>query len=78
MTIVFSTHQPDHAAAVADDVALMFKGGSVTAGTVVDTMTAARLSDLFGVDVRRAIVDGGNGADAFVPVWDLNAGASLP
>jgi iron complex transport system ATP-binding protein len=71
LTIVFSTHQPDHAAAVAEDVALMFRDGTVVSGPLQETMTTERLSQLFGIEVRRATVAGGGQTVSFVPVWNL-------
>ncbi|HEY4131460.1 MAG TPA: ABC transporter ATP-binding protein [Gemmatimonadaceae bacterium] len=72
MTIVFSTHQPDHAIAVADDVALMFRDGEFATGPVSTTLTPARLSLLFGIDVGvTAIGEGAERRDVFVPLWNL-------
>jgi iron complex transport system ATP-binding protein len=49
--VVFSTHHPDQALAVATD-ALLLKDGRVEAsGQAADVLTAARLSALFGVAV---------------------------
>ncbi len=74
ITIVFSTHQLEHASAVADDVALLFGNGRIEAGSVAATTTADSLSELFGVEVRRAVIDGdlnqpGARRETFVPVW---------
>jgi iron complex transport system ATP-binding protein len=72
-TIVFSTHQPELAAAVADHVVLMFANGSVRFGTTASVLTAQALTELFGIDVRRAVV--GTGTDSrevFVPSWDMS------
>lgn len=72
-TIVFSTHQPELAAAAADDVVLMFKGGAVVAGERAAVLTAERLSEVFETTVKRARVDGEHGTrDVFVPTWDLD------
>ena len=72
-TVVFSTHQPELAAAAADDVVLMFKGGAVVAGERGAVLTADRLSEVFEVAVRRARIDGDHAArDVFVPAWDLD------
>jgi iron complex transport system ATP-binding protein len=74
MTVVFSTHQPDHAVAVSDDVALMFRDAPFVCGPTHETMTAERLSRLFGIQVRQIAVDlDGNARRAvFVPMWRLN------
>ena len=74
-TVVLTTHQPEHAAAVADDVALLFRDGRVVAGPATETMTADRLHALFGVAVHR--VPGGPGRpDILAPVWALDDRAS--
>ncbi len=72
MTIVFSTHQPDHAVAVADDVALMFRDIGVVAGTVTSILTPERLSRLFGIELGVAAVgEGATRREVFVPIWNL-------
>ncbi|HEY4133327.1 MAG TPA: ABC transporter ATP-binding protein [Gemmatimonadaceae bacterium] len=71
-TIVFSTHQPELAAAAADDIVLMFKGGAIVAGERASVLTAERLSQVFEIDVRRARIDGDvNAREVFVPAWNL-------
>jgi iron complex transport system ATP-binding protein len=73
LTIVFSTHQPDHAVAVADDVALMFRDRDIVTGPVASTLTSARLSQLFGIDVGVASVSEGLARrEVFVPLWNLS------
>lgn len=51
--IVLSSHDPDQAAALADHVLLLNRSGPLAAGPVRDIMTAANLSRLYGVPVRR-------------------------
>lgn len=50
--VVFTTHDPNHALAVADDVALMMPDGEVRCGPVATTMGEADLARLYGVDLR--------------------------
>ena len=70
-TVVLTTHQPEHAAAVADDVALLFRDGRTVTGPAPATLTPDRLHALFGVPVHR--VSGGPGQpDAFVLDWALD------
>lgn len=49
--IVLSTHDPDHAFAVADRVALMREGGVVAAGPPADVLTPDQFQAVYGVDV---------------------------
>lgn len=53
--IVLSTHNPDHAFAVADKVALMHDGRIVASGPPGDVLVAERLTDVYGVamSIRR-------------------------
>lgn len=47
--VVLSTHNPDHAFAVADKVTLMHDGRIVASGTPGDVLVADRLSAVYGV-----------------------------
>jgi len=49
--IVMSTHNPDHAFAVADQVTLMSDGGVVAAGRPEAVLVADRLSAVYGVSM---------------------------
>lgn len=51
LAIVLSTHDPGHAFACADRVALMKAGRIVALGTPQDVLTPQRLRDLYGVEV---------------------------
>ena len=51
-TVVFTTHDPNAAAAVADQVLLMKKGELVAAGTVAQTLTRGLLTRTYGGDVE--------------------------
>lgn len=65
--IVFSTHQVQHATAVADDVLLMGEAGQIC-GRTREVLTEPHLSELFGVDLRQVSVGDGEIATAFVPI----------
>jgi iron complex transport system ATP-binding protein len=54
VTIVMTTHQPQHADIVADDVALIFAADRVVAGPAEEMLTPALLGELFGVSLYRA------------------------
>ena len=49
--IVFATHDPDHAFLCADRVALMHQGRMIALGTPDETVTAAYLKTIYGVEV---------------------------
>lgn len=63
--IVLSTHDPDHAFAIADRVALMRNGQILSSGTPRDVLTNDRLHSVYGVgiDVERLA----SGATVCVP-----------
>lgn len=50
--ILFTTHDPNHALAAADDVLLMMPGGSEVHGTVADMIEPGKLSELYGAAMR--------------------------
>ncbi len=49
--VLLSTHDPDHAFAVATRVALMHDGTVIAEGRPGEVLTPARLRDVYGVDV---------------------------
>ncbi len=51
LAIVLSTHDPDHAFACADQVALLRGGQMIALGPPQETLTAAMLKRLYGIDV---------------------------
>lgn len=51
LSIVLSTHDPDHAFACASSVALLANGRIAAAGTPAKVVTSRRLKEIYGVDV---------------------------
>ncbi|OQB27011.1 MAG: Iron(3+)-hydroxamate import ATP-binding protein FhuC [Chloroflexi bacterium ADurb.Bin180] len=51
-TVVFTTNDPNSAAAICDEVILMRGGRILAAGPIADTLTAEHLSATYGVDVE--------------------------
>lgn len=51
-TILFTTHDPEAAAILADNVVLMREGRVLAAGTFEETFTSERLSQTYGVPVE--------------------------
>jgi len=59
--IIFTTHDPNHALAAADDVLLMMPGGGEIHGPVSQMIEPDKLSELYGVPMRWVDVDGPTG-----------------
>ncbi|MEN3930197.1 ABC transporter ATP-binding protein [Microvirga sp. W0021] len=51
-SIIFTTHNPNHALNVADDVLMMMPDGSTIHGTVNETLKTDNLTRLYGVDMQ--------------------------
>ena len=58
ITTVFTTHEPDLVAAVADYVVLMRAGQTLAAGTLAQVFTSENLSQTYGVPVKVVQVEG--------------------
>jgi iron complex transport system ATP-binding protein len=58
MTIVFSTHMPQHAVEIASDVLLMTSGSSYVCGPTADALSAENLTALYDLPIARADFDG--------------------
>jgi iron complex transport system ATP-binding protein len=56
--IVFTTHDPNHALAAADDALLMMPDGSALFGPVAETLTPVHLERLYGVPMRTVDLPG--------------------
>ncbi len=70
LAIAFTTHQPNHATAIADKVLLMLPDSQTLFGPTDEVMTEASLQALYGIPVR-AVRLGGRSRDetAFVPLF---------
>jgi iron complex transport system ATP-binding protein len=66
-TVVLSTHNPDHAFAIGDRVAVMRDGQIMAVGTPRDVLTRDRLRTVYGVDI--AIEHLAGGATVCVPQY---------
>ncbi|WP_234463969.1 ABC transporter ATP-binding protein [Paracoccus caeni] len=51
--IILSSHDPDQAAALADDALLLNRSGVIASGSAQEILTAENLSRLYGIPVRR-------------------------
>jgi iron complex transport system ATP-binding protein len=59
MSIVLSTHNPDHVFMVADRVALLHEGRLAGLGTPVEVLTPATVKQLYDIDVVMGVLPGG-------------------
>jgi iron complex transport system ATP-binding protein len=70
LAIAFTTHQPNHAVAVADKVLLMLDHAGIVFGATENVMTEQNLEALYGLPVRSAKVGSGELMEtAFVPLF---------
>ncbi|WP_436643514.1 ABC transporter ATP-binding protein [Microbaculum sp. FT89] len=77
--VVLSTHDPDHALAIGDRVALLSDGGLIAVGPPADVLTAERLGAVYGVAVTVTRLD--DGRTVCVPTLEepsLRSPAALP
>lgn len=58
MTVLSTTHHPEHALYVADTAVLMQAPGQVLVGSAETMLTDERLTELYGIGVRTVTVDG--------------------
>lgn len=75
MTIVFSTHMPQHAVEIASDVLLMTSGSSYVCGPTIDALSAENLTILYDLPIARADF-AGLAKHTYAPVF-RHDGASL-
>jgi iron complex transport system ATP-binding protein len=70
LAIAFTTHQPNHAVAVADRALLMFDHAQTALGPLSEVLTETNLKALYGIPVR-AVPSGGGQPEvpAFLPVF---------
>ncbi len=70
MTILFTTHHPHHAYAVANRVLLMFDQEEYAFGKAEETLTEENLKKLYGVKLKSVdVADGNRNFRTIVPVF---------
>lgn len=69
--IVFTTHDPNHALAIADTALLMLPDAPALKGAVRDVVTPAHLEQLYGVPMRFVSLQGADGGalEAVLPAF---------
>lgn len=71
LTVVFTTHHPDHAYAVADLTLLMLGPHDFLHGSTHTVMTEDRLHQLYGTDLKRLKFEHkGQTIETLIPVYD--------
>lgn len=79
LAIAFTTHQPNHATAVADKVLLMLPETQTLFGPTGTVMAEASLDALYGVPVRAVHLSGRDRAEpAFVPLFHQRVRKDAP
>lgn len=70
LTVLFTTHHPHHALAVADNALLMLGETDYACGRAVDVLDEGSLSALYGVPLRRLSFEhDGRPIETFAPVF---------
>ncbi len=80
LTVLFTTHHPDHAIGIADTTLLMQRGATHIAGEPESVLTPTHPARMYGVPVRRVNVQADEEtASAIVPLHGLRGkGPDLP
>ena len=69
LTVLFTTHHPHHALAVADHALLMLGGERFVSGAAGEVLNEENLRALYGVDIRHLFFEhGGEQRGTLVPV----------
>jgi iron complex transport system ATP-binding protein len=72
LAVLFTTHDPDHALAVADDALLIFSNTEHVFGSIDATLTESNLARMYGVPVKRVTVSSQSAqAQAIIPLHGL-------
>jgi len=70
LTVVFTTHQPQHALAVADRAMLLMEAEPPLIGTVNEVMHEQSLSRLYGIGLRHVqVAREGGSEESFIPLF---------
>jgi iron complex transport system ATP-binding protein len=72
MSILFTTHDPSAALAVADSALMLFDSGHHASGPVDASLSEANLSRLYGIAIKRMVFsDGDSRGETIVPMHGL-------
>jgi iron complex transport system ATP-binding protein len=79
LTVVFTTHHPHHALAVADEVLLMTGEQSYICGAADVILSEEHLHSLYGVPLKRlSFQHSGHVIETLAPVFQINAKSGIP
>lgn len=76
MTVIFSSHAPEHALEIASHALLMQDSRRYRHGAVAEALTPAHLSELYGLPIGRARFADGEGY-TFAPIYGALRGAGV-
>ena len=77
MTIIFTTHNPQHAALIADQTLAMARGEAVVFGDTADILVDERLMAIYGMEVRNvSFAVAGRQSRSVLPIFRLDDEAS--
>jgi iron complex transport system ATP-binding protein len=72
LTVLFSTHHPQHALEIADEALLMLGSDRFVHGPAAKVLNEANLLALYGIPLRRVPFEhGGRPLETLAPVWGL-------
>lgn len=78
LSVLLTTHHPDHALYVSDSVVLLHGPDDIRCGNAEDLLTDEHLTRLYGVRVRGVpYTEGGQRRRALVAGYDIDASATL-
>jgi len=70
LTVMFTTHHPHHALAIADAVLLMLGEKDYRCGATKEVLTEKNLNELYGVELKRIVFEhGGRTVESLVPIF---------
>jgi iron complex transport system ATP-binding protein len=79
LAVVFTTHHPDHALAIADTALLLMDETTSAFGTIDAAVTDENLARMYGIPVRRvAVLADHERIETIVPIHGLQRDASAP
>jgi iron complex transport system ATP-binding protein len=76
VTMIMTTHDPNHAFVLSERVALMKRDAPIAVGPVAEVMTAGNLSDTYGVPVAVFGNPGESGRQFCSPQWEARGHAA--
>lgn len=77
LAVVFTTHNPEHAALIADQTLAMTGRGAVVCGATAEVLVDERLMEIYGMEVRNvAFSAAGRRSRSILPIFRLGEGVA--